>query len=344
MIINRKHISSTSSPYIVAELSANHGQDIKIALESIKSARNCGANAIKIQTYTADSMTFKRDNKIVIENGIWKGNDLYNLYKKAQTPYIWHKKLFQYAKKLGITIFSSPFDEESVDLLAKLNCPAYKIASFEIVDIPLIKYVAKRNKPIIISTGNANYEEIYAAVEAAKTSNGGVALLHCISSYPASPDKFNLKTINFLKKEFNLPIGLSDHSIGINVAISAIALGACIIEKHFILNKKIKSPDSKFSMLPKEFNELCSTSKIVWKSIGKKDLRVNHEEKQNLIFRRSLYFKKDMNKGEIINEDSISRKRPNIGLSPIYYDQIIGKKVTKNIKKNTPIKKNLVKF
>ena len=344
MIINRKHISSSSSPYIVAELSANHGQDIKTALDSIKSAKNCGASAIKIQTYTADSMTFKKDNKIFINKGIWKGNDLYNLYKTAQTPYSWHKKLFQYAKKLGITIFSSPFDEESVDLLTKLNCPAYKIASFEIVDIPLIKYIAKRNKPIIISTGNANLEEIYSAVEAAKTSNGGVALLHCISSYPASPDKFNLNTISFLKKEFNLPIGLSDHSIGINIAIAAIAIGACIIEKHFILNNKIKSPDSKFSMLPKDFNELCLSSNIIWKSIGKNQVIINNEEKENLKFRRSLYFKKDMNKGEIIKEDSVSRKRPNMGLSPFYYDKIIGKKTTKNIKKNTPIKKNLVKF
>lgn len=344
MIINRKRISASSSPYIVAELSANHGQDIKIALDSIKSAKNCGASAVKIQTYTADSMTFKKDNKIYIDKGIWKGKNLYNLYKNAQTPYSWHKKLFQYAKKLGITIFSSPFDEEAVDLLSKLNCPAYKIASFEIVDIPLIKYVAKKNKPIIISTGNANLDEIYSAVEAAKTSNGGVALLHCISSYPASPDKFNLKTINFLKKEFNLPIGLSDHSTGINIAIAAIAIGACIIEKHFILNNKIKSPDSKFSMLPVDFSDLCLMSNIIWKSIGKNEVIINNEEKQNLKFRRSLYFKKDMHKGEVINEHSILRKRPNVGLSPIYYDKIIGKKTTKNIKKNTPIKKNLVKF
>ena len=342
MNIKGRLISNEKPPYIIAELSANHGGDLNTALQSIKSAKQCGADAIKIQTYTADSMTFNK-NSIKINNGIWSGNSLYDLYKKAETPYDWHKSLFNFADKENITIFSSPFDEQAVDLLESINCPAYKIASFEIVDIPLIKYVSKKNKPIIISTGMASLEEISEAVEAAKiSSNSQIALLHCVSSYPAKSEDFNLNTIKFLKREFNLPIGLSDHSIGINVPLSSIAIGACIIEKHFILDRKIQTPDSSFSIIPEEFKELCDFSKSVWKSLGSENIKRKKIEDDNKIYRRSLFFNCDLQKGEIITNNVIVKKRPNLGVSPKLIDNIIGKKVNKNIKKYDPITLDLL--
>lgn len=337
-------IGTDFPPYIVAELSANHNGSIDLAKRSIVRAKEAGASAIKIQTYNADSMTINcnRDD-FVIREGLWKGYKLYDLYKEACTPYEWHKELFSFAKKIGITIFSSPFDEKAVDILEDLHTPAYKIASFEITDLPLIKYIAKKNKPMLISTGMANLEEIKEAVDTAM-DNGcdQILLFHCVSSYPTPSKDANIRKIKLIKKEFGTEVGLSDHTISNTAAIASISLGAVAIEKHFILNRANKGPDSSFSIEPKELADLVSSTKECWETLGSEDFIRPNIENKNLIFRRSLYFVNDLKKGTTIKKSDIRRIRPGFGLKPKYFDAILNKKVKKDISKGDRVSWDLL--
>jgi len=325
---------------VVAELSANHNGNIERAFEIIKSARDSGADAIKIQTYTADTMTLDCDSKdFIIDDGLWKGRTLYELYKWAETPYEWHKEIFDYANKIGITCFSTPFDETAVDLLEDLNTPAYKVASFEIIDIPLLRYIATTRKPIIISTGMANLEEITEAVEVVKECGcTDIALLHCISSYPAPLEQSNLKVIEDLRNKFNLTVGLSDHTMGVIASVTSVALGASIIEKHFTLDRTDKGPDSDFSIEPNELSDLCKLSKDAWKALGKADYRIKDAESNNIKYRRSIYVVKDMSPGDVITRENIRRVRPGYGIMPKHFDSVIGKSVNRKIQKGQPLK------
>ena len=338
--INKRLIGLKTPPYIIAELSANHNGSLERALESISVAKNCGADAVKIQTYTADTMTIDCDEQdFIIKGGLWDGYKLYDLYKEAETPFEWHKALFDHAKKIGITIFSTPFDESAVDLLEKLETPAYKIASFEITDLQLIRYVAKTGKPIIISTGMSSEKEIEEAVLTARDAGcKDLIILHCISSYPAQVEQSNLKQITELQKKLNCIIGLSDHTIGTTASIISVALGACVIEKHFTISREDKGPDSEFSLEPNELKQLCEESKKAWLALGKTGYERTKEEEKNLIFRRSLYFVNDVNEGEIVTREDVKRIRPGFGLPPKRIDEIIGRKILKTVKRGQPVK------
>ena len=342
--IKGREISTNHNPYIIAELSANHSGSIDIALETIKSAKECGADAIKLQTYNANSMTLNSEkDDFLIKEGLWKGKRLYDLYNEASTPYEWHKELFGYANKIGITIFSSPFDELAVDLLDKLGAPAFKIASFEIVDLPLIKYVASKGKPLLISTGMASENEIDEAVEIAKKyGSGEILLFHCISNYPTITEESNLKMINTLRDKYKCEIGLSDHTLNNTAALAAVSLGACAIEKHFILDKKIGGPDSSFSILPNELKSLKVKTNECWRALGTGNFIRPISEKKNKIFRRSLYFVKNMNKGDLITKDHVRRIRPGYGISPKFYEQILNKKINKSVKIGDRVEWNLI--
>ena len=337
--IDNTKIGEKYPPYIVAEMSANHNGDIKNALNIIKEAKVCGANAIKMQTYTADTLTFNsRHDDFMIKGGLWNGLSLYELYEKAHMPWSWQKELFAYAKDVDITIFSSPFDKTAVDFLENLDAPAYKIASFEAIDISLIKYVASTKKPLIISTGMANKDEIHEAVEAAK--DGGcdqLMILHCVSGYPAPSEEYNLKTITDMREFFGIPVGLSDHTIDNITAISSISYGACLIEKHFTLDRKNGGPDDSFSIEPKELKRLCIDTEKAWKAKGKINYKKTNTENQNVIFRRSLYVVKDILKGQNLTEENIKSIRPGYGLSPKFFDSCIGKQATQNIKAGTAL-------
>ena len=344
MKINNRVISRETEPYIIAELSANHNGSIDRAFKSILAAKESGADAVKIQTYTADTMTIDCDrDDFKITSGLWKGYNLYELYKEAQTPYKWHKPLFDYAKEIGITIFSTPFDASAVDLLEELDTPAYKIASFEIIDLPLVKRVAQTKKPMIISTGMANLEEISEAVEVAKV-NGcrDLVLLHCISSYPAPIEQSNLRTIPDMAERFGVLVGLSDHTMGTVASTTSVAFGACLIEKHFTLSRADKGPDSEFSLEPHELKQLCKDTKLAWQSLGKAGYERKNAEEESANHRRSLYFTKDIGVGETITEENVRSIRPGFGLPPKYLTKILGKKVTRNISMGTPVKWELV--
>jgi len=345
VIINGRKIGEGQPPYIVAELSANHGGSIEIALETIKMAKEMGADAVKIQTYTADTMTIDCDKEeFRIDGGLWRGYNLYQLYQEAHTPYEWHEELFDYAKGIGITLFSSPFDETAVDLLESLNAPAYKIASFELTDLPLIEYVARTQKPMIMSTGMANLAEIEQAINCAQQAGcKNLVILHCISAYPAPARQSNLATIQDLGKKFNVIVGLSDHTLGHTVAISATALGANIIEKHVTLSRKNGGPDSEFSLEPTELKALCRETKTAWQAIGVAGYELKPAEQENMRFRRSIYFVKDITENTIITSQHIRRIRPGFGLPPQYYSEVIGKKAASNIKRGTPLSWGLVK-
>ena len=339
MEIDNRIISNNRPPYIIAELSANHNGSIVRAFESILAAKESGVDAVKIQTFTADTITIRSDRKeFQIKGGLWDGSNLYDLYKEAETPYEWHKPLFDYAKKIGITIFSSPFDSTAVDLLEELNTPAYKIASPEIIDLPLIKYVAQTKKPMIISTGMANLNEISEAVEMAR-DNGcqDLVLLHCISGYPTPPEQSNLRTIPDLAEKFNIPTGLSDHTIGATVAIASVALGACVIEKHFTLSRADKSPDSEFSLEPNELKQLCKNAKIAWKSLGVAGYELKDSEKNAQKHRRSLYTVRDVQQGERFTIKNVRSIRPGLGLHPKYLNKVLSSKAACNIACGTPI-------
>jgi len=346
ILINGRAIGIGHAPYVIAELSANHNGRLQRALDSISEAKARGADAIKLQTYTADTMTIDCDSEdFMIRGGLWDGYKLYDLYKEAETPFEWHKAMFDHARDVGITCFSAPFDETAVDLLEDLNAPAYKIASFEATDLPLIKYVASTKKPIIMSTGMANLEEIEEMVQAAR--DGGceeMIVLHCISSYPAPIDQSNLLTIPDLKKRLGVHVGLSDHTITNTASVVATALGAVLIEKHFILDRSDKGPDSPFSIEPDELEELVNQTKDAALSLGEAGYERKPSEESNIKFRRSLYFVKNMKAGEKIGIDSVRRVRPGFGLAPKEIDSIIGKKIRCDVTYGTPVSKDIINF
>jgi len=331
-------------PYIIAEMSANHNGDIERAFKTIEMAKAMGVDAIKMQSYTADTITIDCDNEdFQIKGGLWDGYNLYRLYEWAQTPFEWHKPIFDHARKTGITIFSTPFDETAVDLLEDLNAPAYKIASFEAVDLPLIKYVAQTRKPMIISTGMANLEEITEAVAVAR-ENGcqQLVLLHCISSYPAPVEQSNLRTIADLGQRFSVVSGLSDHTLGTTVSVAAVALGASVIEKHVTLSRNDKGPDSEFSLEPEELKKLCLETKIAWSALGSAGYERKQAEESNLKYRRSIYIVEDMKKGDVLTEKNIRRIRPGFGVLPKYYQEVLGQCVNNDVKRGTPLTRDLI--
>ncbi|SUD91798.1 pseudaminic acid synthase [Psychrobacter phenylpyruvicus] len=337
--INGRIIGLDTPPYIIAEMSANHNGDFNAAKAIIAEAKKAGADALKIQTYTPDTITLNSDlPDFQIHGGLWDGETLYSLYEKAYTPWEWHKPLFEYARELDITMFSSPFDNTAVDLLEDLNAPAYKIASFEAIDLPLIRYVASTGKPMIISTGMADDEEIQEAIEAARS--GGckeLAILHCVSGYPAPAEDYNLRTILDMRERFGLVTGLSDHTIDNTTAVTSVALGASIIEKHFTLDRNGGGPDDSFSLEPEDLVALCRDSKTAWQALGSVNYGRKSSEQNNVKFRRSLYFVKDLKAGDIITEDAIRSVRPGFGLAPKFYDEVVGKRVSNDVYKNTAV-------
>ena len=342
--INGREIASGCSVYIIAELSANHNQDFEQAVKIIKAAKQAGANAVKLQTYTPDTLTIDCNNEYFkIKDTIWAGKNLYALYGEAYTPWEWQPKLKEIAGDLGLDLFSTPFDFSSVDFLEQMNVLTYKIASFELVDIPLIQRVAKTEKPVIMSTGMATLEEIKEAVLTLREAgNTQLALLKCTSAYPALPEDMNLRTIPHMAETFGLPVGLSDHTLGIAVPVAAVALGACIIEKHLTLSRSIKGPDSTFSLEPDEFKVMVDEIRTAEKSLGSVNYAVTGNESASRIFRRSLFVVEDMQAGDIFTEENVRSIRPAYGLHTRYQNQIIGKKANQNIKKGTPLKWDLI--
>ena len=337
--IDGRDIGAGCTPYVIAEMSANHNGDLQAALRIIEQARRAGADAIKIQTYRPDTLTLKSDlADFQITDGLWAGRTLYDLYEWAHTPWEWHKPLFEHARKSGITLFSSPFDTTAVDLLEELGAPAYKIASFEAVDLALINYVASTGKPMIISTGMADADEIQEAIDTAR--EGGckeLAILHCVSGYPAPAADYNLRTIPDMIRRFGLVTGLSDHTLDNTTAIVSVAMGAAIIEKHFTLNRRGGGPDDSFSLEPDELAALCRDSKTAWTALGQVDYARKPSEQGNVKFRRSLYFVRDLKEGDVITEDAVRCVRPGFGMAPRYLQHVLGRKAIRDIRANTPV-------
>lgn len=344
IIIDGRKIGVSEPPYVIAEMSANHNGRLEAALKTIEMAQQMGADALKIQTYSADTMTIDCDSEeFQISGGLWDGYSLYQLYKEAQTPYDWHEELFAHARKRGITIFSSPFDESAVDLLEKLHAPAYKIASFEATDLPLIKYAASTGKPMIISTGMANLDEIGEAVAAAREAGcRELVLLHCVSGYPTPPDQYNLRTIPDLAEKFGTAVGLSDHTLGTNVAVASVAMGASVIEKHVILSRQDKGPDSEFSLEPEELKQLCRGVREAWSALGEAGYERKAAEEANIRFRRSIYVVRDVKKGERLTRDNIRRIRPGFGLEPKYFESVLDKRAAIDLKRGTALRQEHV--
>lgn len=328
-----------NSTFVIAELSANHNGSVDNAIKTIIEAKKAGADAIKLQTYTADTLTIDCSNEYfqIKNNKLWEGQTLYQLYQSAFTPWEWHEELFRIAKEEGIICFSSPFDRTAVDFLEELGNPIYKVASFEIQDIPLIEYISTKQKPIILSTGIAELEDIELAVQTIKEVHDDFALLKCTSAYPALLEEVNLKTIVDMGQRFNTTIGLSDHTLGITVPIAAVSLGAKIIEKHFIIDRSIGGPDSSFSIEPDEFKSMVNSIREVEKALGEVSYTLSDKIKESRIFSRSLFVVEDVIKGERLNEKNIRSIRPGYGLHPKYYKEIIGKKFTNDIKRGTPL-------
>ena len=337
--INGRKIGNTEKPFIIAEMSANHNGSIEIAKQIINHAYQAGADAVKLQTYRPDTITLNsRQSQFLITDGPWEGMSLFELFEKAYMPWEWHKPLFDHARKLGIEIFSSPFDRSAVDLLENLNTPAYKIASFEAIDIPLIEYAASTGKPMIISTGMANLTEINEAIDAAYGAGcKQVALLHCVSGYPAPSDDYNLKTIPDMIERFGLVTGLSDHTITNTSALASVALGASIIEKHFTLDRQGGGPDDSFSLEPDDLRSLCTEVRQVWNALGKPDYSLKESEKENVSKRKSIYVIRDIKAGEEITPSVIKTVRPGYGLAPKFYKDVIGMRATKVIKANSAL-------
>ena len=332
-------------PYFVAEISANHCGEFKTAKKLIKTAKINGADAVKLQTYTPDTMTIKSNKKYFkIKNGLWKGYGLWDLYNKAHTPLSWHKELFLYAKKLGITIFSTPFDETAVTFLEKLNCPIYKISSFEMTDLPLIKRVALTKKPMIISTGLSSLKEIEETFKVAKRYGAkDITLLYCVSNYPAKNMDFNINNIKILKEKFNCRVGLSDHSLDNKIAFASIAAGAEIIEKHIALDDQKRGLDIEFSLKGKKIKEFKESINDVYNAMGKKKFFRNPSENKSKIFRRSIFVVNDIKRGEKLTKKNIRRIRPGYGLEPKFFDKVLGKKVKKNLYAGNPLKIQQIK-
>lgn len=343
--INGRRIGIGEPVYMVAELSANHNQEFDQAVELVEAAKRAGADAVKLQTYTPDTMTIKCDApEFIIGGGTpWDGRTLYDLYSEAYMPWEWQPKLKKVADDIGIDLFSTPFDRTAVDFLEDMGVPAYKVASFEIVDIPLIEYIAGKGKPIIMSTGMATLEEIEEALQAARGAGASqIALLKCTSAYPASPDEMNLLTIPHMAEAFGVPVGLSDHTIDSSVSIAAVALGACIVEKHFTLSRSIPSPDSAFSLEPQEFKAMVEAIRTTEKALGEVRYEMGEEEAKSRVFRRSLFVVKDMKAGEIFTEKNIRSIRPGYGLPPKYLKDLLGQSAARDIVQGTPVDWNLV--
>ncbi|MEB3056967.1 MULTISPECIES: pseudaminic acid synthase [Bacillus] len=344
--INGRKISRNHQPFIIAEMSGNHNQSLERALQIVEAAARAGAHALKIQTYTADTMTLDIDNKdfkIEDTNSLWKGNTLYKLYQQAYTPWEWHKPLFDKCTELGITPFSTPFDETAVDFLESLNVPCYKIASFENTDIPLIRKAASTGKPLIISTGMATISELDETVTTVRSAGcKDLILLKCTSTYPASPENTNIHTIPHMRELFQCEVGLSDHTLGVGAAIASVAMGATVIEKHFTLSRADGGVDSAFSMEADELNSLVVETERAWKSLGKIYYGPTDMEKSSLKFRRSLYVAQDMKAGDLLTTENIKAIRPGYGLAPKYLPILLGKKVKKDIAKGTPVSWDLI--
>ena len=334
-----RRIAIDAPPYVIAELSANHNGRLDTAMRIIEAAKQAGADAIKLQTYRPDTITLDCDSpEFQIHGGLWDGRTLYELYQQAHMPWEWHGPLFEHAHKVGITLFSSPFDSTAVDLLEDLNAPAYKIASFEAIDLSLIRYVAGTGKPMIISTGMADAEEIEEAIAAAR--DGGckeLAILHCVSGYPAPAEDYNLRTIPDMLERFGLVTGLSDHTLDNTTAIASVALGAAIIEKHFTLDRRGGGPDDSFSLEPAELVALCRDSKTAWAALGRVDYGRKSSEQGNAQFRRSLYFVKDLKAGDRITADAVRSVRPGFGLAPKHLEAVLGRRLGTDIPANTPV-------
>jgi pseudaminic acid synthase len=342
--INNRAIGIGHPVYVIAEVSANHNHDYSLAVRIIEAAKQAGADAIKLQTYTPDTITIKCDNDYFrIKGTLWEGRTLYDLYHDAYTPWEWQPKLKVIANDLGLDLFSTPFDESAVDFLESMHVPAYKIASFENVDIPLMQKIAKTGKPVILSTGMANLAEIDEAVRTVREAGGEeLALLKCTSAYPAPPEEMNLHTIPHLSGAFNVPVGLSDHTLGVAVPIAAVALGACIVEKHITLSRSIPGPDSAFSLEPDEFKAMVESIRTTEKALGEISYEMTEKQRESLVFRRSLFAVKDIKAGDRFTHDNVRSIRPGNGLHTRHYQEILGKKAKTDIGMGTPLSWDLI--
>lgn len=342
--INGRPIGPGNSVYIVAEMSANHGQNFDQAVKILDAAKQAGADAVKLQTYTPDTMTIDCDNKYFHTKGtIWEGKNLYELYGEAYTPWDWQPKLKEIAEGLGLHLFSAPFDSSAVDFLEQMGVPAHKVASFEIVDLPLLRKIAKTGKPIIMSTGMATLAEIDEAVQTVREAGGTqLALLKCTSAYPALPEEMNLHTIPHLAEAFDVPVGLSDHTLGIAVPVAAVALGACIIEKHITLSRADGGPDSAFSLEPHEFKAMVEAVRVAEKALGTVHYGVSDAEAKSRVFRRSLFVVKDVKEGEEFTAENVRSIRPGHGLHTRYLDEVIRRRASRDIPKGTPVSRDLI--
>jgi len=331
--------------FVIAELSANHNGSLEVAIETIKAAKRTGADAIKLQTYTADTLTLdsNKPDFVIGSGSIWDGKTYYKLYQEAYTPWEWHAQLFEAAKKEGLVCFSSPFDKTAVDFLEELNCPVYKIASFEITDIPLIEYTASKGKPIIISTGIAEYEDIKLAVDTCRAvGNNDVTLLKCTSSYPAPVEEANLIMMKRFAKDFDVKVGLSDHTLGTTVPVVSVAMGATVIEKHFILDRAVGGPDASFSLNEQEFTEMVTAVRQAEKAIGTESYDLTEKQKSGKAFSRSLYISEDIKKGDVFTEENVRSVRPGFGLHPKYLKEILGKTAESDFEKGTRLSTNII--
>jgi len=344
--INGQIVGSGHPPYIIAEMSGNHNGDLQRALALVEEAKTAGADAIKLQTYTADSITINHDSpEFKIKEGLWDGYTLYELYKEAHTPREWHKKLFDKAQEIGLTAFSSPFDATAIEFLEELDCPAYKIASFEIVDLPLIESAARTGKPLILSTGMADEIEIWDAVHTARSAGcRDLILLHCVSGYPTPPDELNLLTIPDMADRFNVSVGLSDHTLGMAASVCSISLGACIIEKHFTLNRTDGGPDAAFSLEPNELKTLVNDCRDAWSALGNANYLKKQSEHSNLKFRRSVYVVEDIKEGDVFNNSNVRIIRPGYGMAPKNLKNILGKQAVTDLPRGTALKTDHIKF
>jgi N-acetylneuraminate synthase len=342
--IQNRPIGVEYPPYVIAEMSANHNGSLDRAFSILQEAKSSGADAVKIQSYTADTITLDCDREdFMIRGGLWDGRRLHDLYREAEMPWEWHGPLFKRARELGITLFSSPFDRTAVDLLESLGAPAYKIASFEVIDLPLIRYAASTGKPMIISTGMATRDEIDEAVDAALGAGcQELAILRCVSGYPAPAQDYDLRTLADMQHRYGVVTGLSDHTLDNTTAIASVALGAAIIEKHFTLDRSAGGPDDSFSLEPKELATLCSTARMAWEALGAVRYGPAPSERSNVKFRRSIYFVKDLSAGDVITQDAIRVVRPGFGELPKHFDTLIGRRVKQQVEQNTPVRLDLL--
>lgn len=344
IVIDGREIGLSKRPYIIAEMSANHSGSIETAQRIIDAARGAGADAVKIQTFTPDTITLDCDHdEFLIRGGPWDGRTLHDLYREAHMPWEWHAPLFEYARRCGITLFSSPFDSTAVDLLEDLNAPAYKIASFEAIDLPLIKYVASTGKPMIISTGMASLAEIDDAVGTAREAGcRDLVLLKCTSTYPATPENTNVLTIPHLRASFGCEVGLSDHTMGVGASVAAVAHGATVIEKHFTLSRADGGVDSSFSLEPDELRALAIETERAWQSLGSVKYGPTEAEQKSLVYRRSIYVAEDLRAGDVLNARNLRCVRPGRGLPPKYFEMVLGRRVNRDVKKGTPMAWELI--